>query len=410
MSTKKVDTRGLSCPQTESLMKTIYLDNAATSFPKPEAMLAAMTAYQQNVGANPGRSGHGRSIEAGRVVFETREMLARLFHIEDPLRIALTKNATESLNIALQGGLRPGDHVITSGMEHNSVMRPLRFLEGRGVKLSVVSCSPRGELDPDDLQKVLRKNTRMVVLTHASNVTGTILPVEAVGNLLRDRPDVMFCVDAAQTAGALPIDVEKMCIDLLAFTGHKSLFGPQGTGGLYIREGLDQQITPLMMGGTGSRSEFEKQPEFMPDRYESGTPNTIGLAGLGAGVSFVLEQTVRAVRDQEERLVSRFLAGLRDLQDEVMVYGPQDASRQTAVVSFNIKDASASDAASYFEENRCILCRPGLHCAPSAHRTIGTFPRGTIRFSFGFFNTEQDVDDACAALRELVKRKGKPPS
>jgi cysteine desulfurase family protein len=387
-------------------MEILYLDNAATSFPKPDTVMAAMIAYQQNIGANPGRSGHGRSVEAGRIVFETREALARLFHIEDPLRIALTKNATESLNIVLQGGLKPGDSVITSGMEHNSVMRPLRFLEGRGVELSVVPCSPRGELEPDDVRKALRKNTRMVVLTHASNVTGTILPVEAVGALLRDRPEVLFCVDAAQTAGALPIDVEKMRIDLLAFTGHKSLFGPQGTGGLYIREGLENKISPLMMGGTGSRSEFEQQPVFMPDRYESGTPNTIGIAGLGAGVSFVLEQTVGTVRDQEERLISRFLSGLRDLRDDVIVYGPQDASRQTAVVSFNIRDVSASDAASYFEDNRGILCRPGLHCAPSAHRTIGTFPRGTIRFSFGFFNTQRDVDDACAALRELVKRKG----
>lgn len=387
-------------------MKTIYLDNAATSFPKPEAMLAAMTAFQQNAGANPGRSGHGRSIEAGRIVFEAREALARLFHIEDPLRIALTKNATESLNITLQGGLRPGDHVITSDMEHNSVMRPLRFLETSGVELSVVPCSPRGELEPDDVRKALRKNTRMVVLTHASNVTGTILPVEEIGALLRDRPDVLFCVDAAQTAGALPVDVEKMRIDLLAFTGHKSLSGPQGTGGLYIREGLENKISPLMMGGTGSRSEFEQQPAFMPDRYESGTPNTIGIAGLSAGVSFVLEQTVRKVRDREERLTSRFLDGLRDLRDDVIVYGPQDASRQTAVVSFNIKGLTASEVASWLEESRGILCRPGLHCAPSAHRTIGTFPRGTIRFSFGFFNTQQDVDDACAALRELVRRKG----
>lgn len=387
-------------------MEILYLDNAATSFPKPDTVIAAMIAYQQNIGANPGRSGHGRSIEAGRIVFETREALARLFHIEDPLRIALTKNATESLNVVLQGGLRPGDSVITSGMEHNSVMRPLRFLEGRGVELSVVPCSPRGELEPDDVRKALRKNTRMVVLAHASNVTGTILPVEAVGALLRDRPEVLFCVDAAQTAGALPIDVEKMNIDLLAFTGHKSLFGPQGTGGLYIREGLENKISPLMMGGTGSRSEFEQQPEFMPDRYESGTPNTIGIAGLGAGVSFVLEQTVETLRAREEELTSRFLSGLRDLRDDVIVYGPQDASRQTAVVSFNIKDVSASDAASYFEDNQGILCRPGLHCAPSAHRTIGTFPRGTVRFSFGFFNTQQDVDDACTALRELVKRKG----
>lgn len=381
-------------------MKSVYLDNAATSFPKPEAVLAAMIHYQQNVGGSPGRSGHGRSIDAGRVVYETREALAKLFNIKDPLRVALTKNSTESLNIALQGRLKLGDHVITASMEHNSVMRPLRFLETRGVELSVIPCSPRGEFDPDDIQGALRKNTKMVVLTHASNVTGTIMPVEAVGLLLREREDVVFCVDAAQTAGALPIDVQKMGIDLLAFTGHKSLFGPQGTGGLYIREGLDDKISPLMMGGTGSRSEFEKQPEFMPDKYESGTPNGIGLAGLGAGVSFVLEQTVESIRAKEERLTSRFLAQLRSLQDDVVIYGQQG----TAVVSFNLKKIVPSDAALYFEEHWGILCRPGLHCAPSAHRTIGTFSQGTVRFSFGFFNTDEDVDVACEAVCGLAKR------
>lgn len=386
-------------------MKSVYLDNAATSFPKPEAVLAAMIHYQQNIGGSPGRSGHGRSIDAGRMVYETREALANLFNIKDPLRIALTKNSTESLNIALQGRLKPGDHAITTGMEHNSVMRPLRFLETRGVELSVIPCSPHGEFDPDDIQGALRKNTKMVVLTHASNVTGTIMPVEAVGLLLREREDVVFCVDAAQTAGALPIDVQKMGIDLLAFTGHKSLFGPQGTGGLYVREGLDDKISPLMMGGTGSRSEFEKQPEFMPDKYESGTPNAIGLAGLGAGVSFVLGQTVDAIRAKEEELTSRFLRQLQDLQDQVKIYGPGDASKQTAVVSFNLKNVTPSDAALYFEEIWGILCRPGLHCAPATHRTIGTFPQGTVRFSFGFFSTNQDVDHAGAAVHDLLKRQ-----
>jgi cysteine desulfurase family protein len=384
-------------------METLYLDNAATSFPKPEAMLAAMINYQQTVGASPGRSGHGRSIDAGRLIYETREGLARLFHIEDPLRIALTKNSTEALNIIVQGGLKPGDHVMTSGMEHNSVMRPLRFMESRGVALSVIPCSPRGELDPDDIQKGFRKNTKMVILTHASNVTGTILPIETVGSMAR-KNDVIFCVDAAQTTGVLPIDVGKMSIDLLAFTGHKSLYGPQGTGGFYIRKGLEKRITPLMMGGTGSRSEFEEQPDFMPDKYESGTPNTIGFAGLSAGVNYVLEQTIAAIRAKEEQLTSRFLNQLKEFKDRVTVYGPNNASQQTAVVSFNVKGISPSDAALYFEESWGILCRPGLHCSPAAHRTIGTFPRGTIRFSFGFFNTGQDVDIACEAVRSLLKR------
>ncbi|MEN6469237.1 MAG: aminotransferase class V-fold PLP-dependent enzyme [Smithella sp.] len=384
-------------------MKTVYLDNAATSFPKPESVLTGMISFQQTVGANPGRSGYGRSIDAGRIIYEAREALGRLFNVDDPLQIALTKNSTEALNIAILGALQSGDHVMTSSMEHNSVMRPLRFLEGRGVALSVIPCSPRGELDPQDIQKALRKNTKMVVLTHASNVTGTIMPIEAVGELLRERGDVIFCVDAAQTAGALPVDVQKMEIDLLAFTGHKSLFGPQGTGGLYIRKGLEKQIAPLMMGGTGSHSEFEDQPDFMPDQYESGTPNTIGFAGLGAGVNFVLEQTVEAIRTKERKLTSCFLEPLKALSDQVILYGPGDVTRQTAVISFNVKNIISSDAALYFEENFGILCRPGLHCAPSAHHTIGTFPQGAIRFSFGFFNTEQDVERACEAVLKLLK-------
>ncbi|MRR16211.1 MAG: aminotransferase class V-fold PLP-dependent enzyme [Deltaproteobacteria bacterium] len=385
-------------------METLYLDNAATTFPKPEAMLAAMIRYQQDVGASPGRSGHGLSIDAGRTVLEAREALARLFNIEDPLRIAFTRNVTEALNIALLGLLKEGDHVVTTSMEHNSVMRPLRFLQSHGVAVTVIPCSPRGELDPGDIRKALQRNTRLVVLTHASNVTGTILPVLEAGNVLRDRENVLLCVDAAQTAGALPIDVTSMRIDLLAFTGHKSLYGPQGTGGLYIRKGIDRDIAPLMRGGTGSRSEFEEQPDFMPDKYESGTPNVIGLAGLGASAAFILERTIAAIRAKEERLTARFLDRLKAMRDRVTIYGPQDAARQTAVVSFNVKNVTPSDAALYFEEKWGILCRPGLHCAPSAHKTLGTFPQGTVRFSFGVFNAEKDMDTAADAVEDLAKK------
>jgi len=385
-------------------MKTVYLDNAATSFPKPDDVLSAMINYQQTIGSAPGRSGHGRSIDAGRIVYETREILSRLFRIGDPLRIVLTKNSTEALNIVLKGALKPGDHVITSSMEHNSVMRPLRWLESQGVELSLIPCSPRGELDPGDIRQCLRHNTKMVILTHASNVTGTIMPIEAIGSLVKEKGDILFCVDAAQTAGVVPIDVQKTAIDLLAFTGHKSLFGPQGTGGLYIRKGLEKIIDPLMTGGTGSRSEFEAQPDFMPDKYESGTPNTIGCAGLYAGVSFVLERTVESIRTVEEKLMARFLSQMADMAGPVKIYGPNDAFKQTAVVSFNIDGISASDAALHFEDHYGILCRPGLHCAPSAHRTLGTFPGGAIRFSFGYFNTNQDVDTAVEAVRSLVIR------
>jgi len=385
-------------------MKTVYLDNAATSFPKPDDVLSAMINYQQEIGASPGRSGHGRSIDAGRIVYETRELLSRLFRISDPLQIVLTKNSTEALNIVLKGALKPGDHVITSSMEHNSVMRPLRWLESRGVDLSLIPCSPRGELDPGDIRQFLRHNTKMVILTHASNVTGTIMPIEAIGSLVKEKGDILFCVDAAQTAGVVPIDVQKAAIDLLAFSGHKSLFGPQGTGGLYIRKGLENKVDPLMTGGTGSRSEFEAQPDFMPDKYESGTPNTIGCAGLYAGVSFVLERTVEGVRAVEEKLMARFLSQMADMPGSLKIYGPNDAFKQTAVVSFNIDGISASDAALHFEERYGILCRAGLHCAPSAHHTLGTFPGGAIRFSFGYFNTNQDVDTAVEAVRSLVIR------
>ena len=379
----------------------IYLDSAATSLWHPKEAEERMIQALRGCG-NAGRGAHDATLDAGRIVFETRMRLAELFHAESPERIAFTCNDTEALNTAIFGLFGPGDHVITSSMEHNSVMRPLRFMESRGVELSVVSCSPEGELDPGDIGKAFKKNTKMIVLTHASNVTGTIMPVEAVGALVRAKGDVLFCVDAAQTAGALPIDVEKMSIDLLAFTGHKSLYGPQGTGGLYVRSGLEKRIAPLMMGGTGSRSEFEEQPDFMPDKYESGTPNTIGLAGLGAGVAYVLEQTIEAIRAREEQLTGAFLKQLKEFKDRVTVCGTMDTARRTAVVSFNLKDISPSDAALYFEDKHGILCRPGLHCAPSAHRTIGTFPQGTIRFSFSFFTTRQDIDEAVGAIRDLL--------
>ncbi len=385
-------------------MEVVYLDNAATSFPKPEAALEAMMRYQREIGGSPGRSGHRLSIEAGRIVHETREVLARLFNIDDPLQIVFTKNATEALNIALVGLLKPGDHVITTGMEHNAVMRPLRFLASRGVDLSIVPCSDRGELDPDDIRAAFRTNTRAVVMTHASNVTGTIMPVQEIGLLTRERVDTVLCVDAAQTAGALPIDVAAMAVDLLAFTGHKSLYGPQGTGGLYIRKGLDKKIAPLMRGGTGSRSEFEEQPDFMPDKYECGTPNTVGLAGLSAGAAYILEKGVEAVRDKEDALTRLFLDRLHALGEDVTIYGPRSAQDRISVISFKLRDITASDAALYLDEHWGIMCRPGLHCAPAAHRTIGTFPHGTVRFSFGFFNTEAHADLAAEALRQLVKR------
>jgi cysteine desulfurase/selenocysteine lyase len=379
----------------------IYFDNAATSWPKPPGLIEAMVHFMQEVGANPGRSGHRLSVEAGRIVYETREALAELFNIEDPLRVVFGYNVTEGLNLALRGYLRPGDHVITSSMEHNSVMRPLRALEREGVELTVVTCSLEGFLDPADVEAAIQANTVMVVLNHASNVVGSLLPVAEVGRICRQH-DLLLLVDAAQTAGAYPIDVEADNVDLLGFTGHKALCGPMGTGGLYIGPRVDlERLEPLKRGGTGSRSEMEEQPDFLPDMCESGTANTVGLAGLGAGVRFVLEQGVENIRRHEEKLTAQLIEGLQAVPG-VTLYGGRDASRQAATVSFNIAGLEPSEVGLQLDEEYDIMSRVGLHCAPSAHKTIGTFPTGTVRFGLSYFSTEEEVEAAVQAVREMA--------
>jgi cysteine desulfurase family protein len=377
----------------------IYFDNAATSWPKPPETILAMQNYLQNVGGSPGRSGHRLSLEAARIVFDTREKLAQLFNISDALRIVLTRNATEGLNIAVFGLLKSGDHVITSGMEHNSVMRPLRAMEARGVGMTVVPCASDGLIDPGDILKAINKNTRAILITNASNVTGTVMPIAEIGKIARER-DLALCVDAAQTAGCYPIDVVAMNIDLLAFTGHKALFGPSGTGGLYIREGLEKRIEPICVGGTGSRSEMEVQPDFMPDRYESGTPNTVGIAGLKAGVEFILSEGISKIKDKEEKLVQMFMDGVKDLSG-IMLYGQTSVQRRTPAVSFNFAGKDPASVAMELDEQFGIMCRSGLHCAPSAHKTIGTYPVGTVRFSFSYFNTEEQIISSIEALKKI---------
>ena len=380
-------------------MSIIYFDNAATSWPKPKAMIKAMTDFNTSVGANPGRSGHRLSVEAGRVIFKAREAVASLLGADDPHSVVFTRNATAGINTVLSGFLLPGDHVITSSMEHNSVMRPLRALERKGVELGIVRCSASGEIFPDDIVAAFKKNTKMIIITHASNVTGTIMPVEDIAKIAH-KAGVILCVDAAQTAGSIPLNVLKNNIDILVFTGHKSLYGPQGTGGFYIRKGLENKINPLEYGGTGSRSEFEEQPDFMPDRFESGTPNTIGIAGLYAGVSFVAGIGVEAIRAKEAALTQLFIDGIRSVKG-VKIYGDTDPTKRTAVVSFTIDGVSPSEISYRLDEEFGILTRPGLHCAPSAHRTIGTFPEGTVRFSFGYFTTEEEIKTATKAIESI---------
>jgi len=381
----------------------IYFDNAATSWPKPPGVAEAMVHFLNEVGANPGRSGHRLAVESGRIVYQTREAVAELFGAPDPLRIVFGQNATEAINLALNGLLRPGDHVITSSMEHNSVMRPLRALERQGVELTVVQCTSAGFLDPADVAAAaIRPHTALIALNHASNVVGTLLPVAEVGRIAREH-DVLLLVDAAQTAGAYPIHVQADGIDLLAFTGHKSLYGPMGTGGLVIGERVDvSRLEPLKRGGTGSRSEREEQPDFLPDMCESGTPNAVGLAGLGAGLRWVRERGVDAIRAHEMMLTQRLIDGLLNIPG-VTVYGGHDAARQTATVSFNIAGLDCSEVGLRLDEEYGILCRVGLHCAPAAHRTLGTFPVGTVRFGLGAFNTADEVDAALLAVARLAQ-------
>ena len=379
----------------------IYLDNAATSWPKPPRVVEAMVRFQETAGANPGRSGHRMAVEAGRVLYEARESVATLFNAFDPLRVVFCCNATDALNLALRGLLKPGDHVITGSMEHNSMMRPLRDLERGGVSLSAVPCRANGTIDLESIEGAVRARTKMLAINHASNVTGTLAPLAPLGRIARER-GLLFLVDAAQTGGCYPIDVQADNIDLLAFTGHKSLLGPQGTGGLLIGMRVEpKDMVATKTGGTGSRSEHERQPEFLPDLFESGTPNTIGIAGLGAGVQFVLEKGVGAIREREMGLAARLLRGLSRIPS-VTVYGTTDPELRTATVSFNIEGLSPSRVGTVLSDEFDIMCRVGLHCAPSAHRTMGTFPEGSVRFGIGCFNTREDIDETLEAVREIA--------
>jgi len=381
----------------------IYFDNAATSWPKPPGVAEAVLQCLTEARANPGRSGHRMSVAAARLIYEAREALAALLGAGDPLRIVFGLNVTEALNLALRGLLHPGNQVITSAVEHNAVMRPLRALEQHGVQVTVVPCTPAGNLDPEDVERAITDRTTLIVLNHASNVIGTLLPIAEVGHIARDY-GLLFLVDAAQTAGAYPIDVREMQVDLLAFSGHKALGGPMGTGGLWVGERVDtHEMEPLKRGGTGSLSEHEEQPDFLPDIYESGTPNTPGIAGLGAGVRWVLARGVDTIRAHEVVLTRRLIDGLLTIPG-VTVYGVGDAERQMATVSLNVQGMEPSDVAFHLDEEHGIMCRSGLHCSPAAHRSIGTFPRGTARLSMGAFNTIEEVDAVLDAIARLAAR------
>ena len=377
---------------------SVYLDNAATSFPKPESVYEAMDRYGRTVGGSPGRAEHKGAAEATAMVAGARHDLARLLNASDPNRVIFAANATQALNLALKGLLRPGDHVVTSSVEHNAVWRPLKALERRGVEVSAVRCTPEGVLDPADVAAALRPNSRLIAVTHASNVLGTLLPVAELAELAHQR-GLLILVDAAQTAGAVPIDVAGLGIDLLAFTGHKGLLGPAGTGGLVVGPGVE--LEPLLEGGTGGNSALETMPPDLPMHLEAGTLNGVGIAGLRAGVRFLLEQGVEAVRRHECELTDHLLTGLRMLPG-VTVYGPRDPTARTAVVSVNIEDFEPEQVGLALDEAYDVATRAGLHCAPQAHRTMGTIERGTLRLSPGFFTTHEDITYALEALEGIV--------
>ncbi|MBW2095426.1 MAG: aminotransferase class V-fold PLP-dependent enzyme [Deltaproteobacteria bacterium] len=381
--------------------KTIYLDHAATSFPKPEKVKQAVLDHFERYSASPGRSGHSMSLAASRSLFDARETIAAFFHVDDSRKVIFTRNVTESLNLAIYGMVREGDHVVTTSMEHNSVMRPLRDLEARGIiQLTVVSSSPEGLADIQGLARAVQSgNPRLLVVNHASNVTGTLVDLKRIAEI---KGSAYLLVDAAQTAGSIPIHLDSLDVDLFAFTGHKALQGPQGTGGLILKTG-QEPLLPLMQGGTGSHSEFEQQPDFLPDRFESGTPNGCGFAGLAAGISAVEEWSIPALREHEKKMTERLLEGLLSM-DRIHVLGPRDPDKQTAVLSFQVDGISPSDVGFQLDREFGICVRTGLHCAPAAHRTIGTFPQGTVRISMGMTNSMADVEAALEALEWIISR------
>ena len=376
----------------------IYFDHAATSLKKPKTVLEAVYKAMQTMG-NGGRGGHDASLEAGRMIYSAREALAHLFHISDPSRIAFTSNGTESLNIAIKGILQEGDHVITTAVEHNSVLRPLYELEEKGVELTIVASNEKGCISIEDIARSIQSNTKMIICTHASNVTGNLLPIKKIGEICSQQK-ILFTVDASQTAGVFPIDVTRQKIDILCFTVHKGLLGPQGTGGIYVREGIE--ITPLKSGGTGFLTFSKQQPTIMPECLEAGTLNGHGIAGLQAGVTYIIEKGLESIREKEQKLMWQFYEGIKEIP-HVKIYGDFSTRERAAIVSFNIGAYDSSEVSDQLAYEYQIYTRAGGHCAPLLHETLGTKEQGAVRFSFSFYNTEEEVNYAIQAVRKLAR-------
>lgn len=376
--------------------KIIYFDNSATSFPKPEEVYKASEKAMRIFGANPGRGGHRMAVEASKEIFKVREKIANLFNIKDPLRIAFTQNSTYALNFAIKGCINKKGHVITTALEHNSSLRPLFSKRDNGeIELELIYPEKNGDISIKKIIESIKEDTIAVVVNHISNVTGTIVDIEKIGKVTREK-GVMLIVDASQSAGYLDIDVERDGIDILCFTGHKSLYGLQGSGGIYIREGID--FIPIIEGGTGSFSKLERQPLVMPEGLEAGTLNTLAIVSLGAGIDFIQKVGIENIRKHEDKLTQRFLTELKKIP-EIEVYG---SDKRGPVVTLNIKGIDSGDLAAYLDEEYGILVRGGLHCAPKIHEAIGNGENGGVRFSFGFFNTDEEIEYAINAIKEIV--------
>ena len=376
----------------------IYMDNAATTMQKPKEVIQAVAAAMESMG-NAGRGAHGASLSASRTVYDTRELLCRFFNGTSPRQIVFTANSTESLNIAIKGVLNPGDHVVTTVMEHNSVLRPLYEMEEKGVELTFVKTDERGVMDLADLEAAIRPDTKAIVCTNGSNLTGNYVDVEAVGAIAA-KYNVLFVVDASQTAGVFPIDVQKMNIDVLCFTGHKGLLAPQGTGGLYVREGLTVQ--PLLSGGSGVQTYNKKHPVEMPTALEAGTLNGHGIAGMNAALAYLEETGIDTIREREQELMWKFYEGVKGIPN-VTVYGDFSTKNRCAIVALNIGDYDSAEVSDELLTEYGISTRPGGHCAPLAHEALGNVEQGAVRFSFSHYNTDEEIETAIRAIEELAQ-------
>lgn len=376
----------------------IYLDNAATSFPKPKEVATAVYDFMVNNGTSSGRGSYKKAMQSDYIVYECRKLIGKLFNFDNPKKVVFTSNVTDSLNIAMRGILKENDHVITSSLEHNAVWRCLKTLERDiNIKIDTVECSKDGITNPQDIKKYIKKDTALIVFTQASNVLGTIQPIREIGAIAREH-NIPFLVDSAQSAGAMKIDVKEDNIDILAFTGHKSLLGPMGTGGLIINTDID--IKPLKAGGTGGDSAYEYQPDYYPNHLETGTSNVSGIAGLREAIKFLNKEGIENIHNKEKELTKYALEKLETVKD-IEIYGPKDCEKMLSVISFNIKDKTPEDVGSILDQKYDIMIRAGLHCAPTAHSVIGTKDRGTLRIGLGYFNEKEDIDKLVEALNNL---------